>query len=244
MKPKYIFVLILLAAFSCTEKPNANQIIDQAIVTAGGERFLKSTIDLDFRGRHYKSIRDDGKYQYERIFSDSLDIVRDVLNNDGFERYVNGELTDVTDTMAVKYSASVNSVWYFALLPYGLNDASVIKSYLGETIIKGKDYYKIKVTFQEEGGGEDFQDIFIYWIEKDSHTVDYLAYSYIVDGGGKRFREAYNVRNVNGIRFADHVNYKYEDDQFGLEDYDKAFEQSVLKKLSVIELENVEVSLN
>jgi hypothetical protein len=144
----------------------------------------------------------------------------------------------------VKYTASVNSVLYFALLPYGLNDAAVNKSYLGESTIKAAAYHKIKVTFKQEGGGEDFQDIFIYWVNQQTSTVDYLAYSYAEDDGvGSRFREAYNVRNVNGVRFADYVNYKYEGSEFELADYDMAFEQEELKKLSVIELENVKVSL-
>jgi len=245
MKFKILYTLVLLSTFSCLEKPDANKIIDSAITIAGGDLFVKSTVDFDFRGRHYKSIREGGTYQYERIFMDSLDTVRDVLKNDGFERFTNNQITNVADTMAVKYTASVNSVLYFALLPYGLNDAAVNKSYLGESTIKEEIYHKIKVTFQQEGGGEDYQDVFIYWVNKKTSTVDYLAYSYEeADGVGSRFREAYNVRNVNGIRFVDHVNYKYEGNKFALADYDKAFEQGALKKLSVIELENVEVVLH
>lgn len=244
MKLKYSLIFVLLSAFSCLEKPDADQIIDQTIKTAGGDLFLKSTIDFDFRNRHYKSIRDAGTYQYERIFLDSLDTIRDVLNNDGFERFTNSEIADIADTMAVKYTASVNSVLYFALLPYGLNDAAVNKSYLGESTIKEEIYHKIKVTFEQEGGGEDYQDVFIYWVNQQKSTIDYLAYSYEEDHGvGSRFREAYNARDVNGVRFVDYVNYKYEGKQYTLQDYDKAFKQNVLKKLSVIELENVEVSL-
>jgi len=244
MKFKILYILVLLSIFSCLEEPDANKIIDHAIDKAGGELFLKSTVDFDFRGRHYKSVRDGGSYQYERIFLDSLDTIRDVLDNDGFERFTNNKITDVADTMAVKYTASVNSVIYFALLPYGLNDAAVIKTYLEESIIKGDSYHKIKVTFQQEGGGEDYQDVFIYWVNQQTFNVDYIAYSYEeADGVGSRFREAYNVRNVNGIRFVDYINYKYEGDEFALADYDKAFGQGALKKLSVIELENVEVVL-
>jgi hypothetical protein len=244
MKFNVLAVLVLLSAFSCLDKPDANKIIDQSISASGGDLLLKSTVEFDFRGRHYKSIRDGGAYQYERIFSDSLDAIRDVLNNDGFERFTNNEATAVADTMAVKYTASVNSVLYFALLPYGLNDAAVNKTYLGESTVKGAAYHKIKVTFDQEGGGEDYQDVFIYWVHQQSSTIDYLAYSYEEsDGVGSRFREAYNVRNVNGIRFVDYINYAYEGDQFAMADYDKAFEQDGLKKLSVIALEEVKVSL-
>ena len=241
MKIKYLYILTFLLAFSCSQRPDAKKIINQAIKTAGGDLFLKSTIDFDFRDRHYKSIRNGDLYQYERIFLDSLGVVRDVLNNNSFERSINGQFTNVADTAVVKYVSSINSVLYFALLPYRLNDASVNKTYIGESTIKGKAYHKIKVTFQQEGGGEDFRDIFVYWIRKDTYTVDYLAYSYLVDGGGMRFREAYNARNVNGIRFVDYVNYKYHGEEYALEDCDKAFEQNALKKLSIIALENVQV---
>ena len=59
------------------------------------------------------------------------------------------------------YSASVNSVHYFAVLPYGLDGKAVNKTYVNKVDIKGKSYHKIKVTFNEEGGGEDFEDVFM-----------------------------------------------------------------------------------
>jgi len=244
MKHNSYTLLLLLVVIGCADQPNANKIIDNAIDTSGGQLYQNTIIDFDFRDKHYKSIRDGGSFQYERIYLDSIEAIRDVLNNQEFKRYINGELTDVADTMAVKYTASVNSVLYFALLPYGLNDAAVNKTYLGESTIKGNSYHKIKVTFEQEGGGEDYQDVFIYWVNQKSFAIDYLAYSYEEDDGvGARFREAYNARNVNGIRFVDYVNYKYEGDQYSLSDYDKAFEANEMNKLSVIEIENVAVSI-
>ncbi len=66
--------------------------------------------------------------------------------------------------------------------------------------------------------------------------MDYLAYSKF----GNRFRAAYNIRVVNGIRFADYVNFKsgalIEPD---LEDYDNLYENSELTELSKIELEDI-----
>jgi hypothetical protein len=144
--------------------------------------------------------------------------------------------------MAVKYTASVNTVHYFALLPYGLNDAAVNKSSLGEVTIKNKVYHKIKVTFSQEGGGEDYEDVFVYWIDAETFKADYIAYSYIEDDGvGIRFREAYNERMVNGLRFVDYNNYKSEDATMDLLGLDKAFESGSLKLLSKIELENIVV---
>lgn len=100
-------------------------------------------------------------------------------------------------------------------------------------------YHKIKITFDPEGGGSDFEDEFLYWIHQTNHTVDYLAYSFHVEEGGLRFREAYNVRDIKGILFSDYNNYEPASDALTLGELDAAFENSGLKKLSEINLENI-----
>ena len=157
--------------------------------------------------------------------------------------YINGHLLKVPDSMAVKCTRFVNSVHYFSVLPYGLNDKAVRKKLLQETSIKETPYYKVQITFTEDGGGEDFEDVFIYWIDKTTFKIDYLAYSFHVDGGGMRFREATNERVVNGIRFVDYNNYKAKNASTKLENLDKAFENNGLNKLSEINLENVSVKI-
>ena len=107
----------------------------------------------------------------------------------------------------------------------------------------GSNYHKIQVTFAEEGGGKDFDDVFIYWIHDQNYTVDFLAYEYHVDGGGLRFRKAYNSREVSGIRFSDHVNYKADPASWKVQDLDRAYSEGALKELSKIELESVEVRI-
>jgi len=69
-------------------------------------------------------------------------------------------------------------------------------------------YYKLKVTFDQDGGGDDFDDTYVYFFNKATFKPDYLAYDFHVNGGGMRFREAYNERYVNGIRFVDYNNMK------------------------------------
>ena len=121
---------------------------------------------------------------------------------------------------------------------------AVIKEKVGEENIKGKGYYLIKVTFKKEGGGTDFEDEFLYWINKKEYTVDYLAYKYAVNGGGIRFREAYNPRVVNGLRFVDYNNYKENDLKTPLQSLGKLFETGKLMKVSVIELKDINVYIN
>ncbi len=235
--------IVLTMLMSCKKdvQPNADTIISKAIEVAGGNHVAASTIDFDFRDKHYKAIRNNGMFQLEREFRDSIYVIKDVYTNTDFTRFVNNEAVVVHDTMAKKYTNSVNSVHYFSVLPFGLDAAAVNKTYLEDVVIKGKTYHKIKVTFSQDGGGEDFEDVFVYWVNTDTNKIDYLAYSYLTDGGGMRFREAYNERYVKGIRFVDYNNYKPYNNNEKLLDLDSLFENNELKLLSKIETENVEV---
>jgi hypothetical protein len=224
------------------EKTQAQLIVDQAIEAHGSPRVSGRVIEFDFRGRHYLSKRDGGRFQYERIWTDTLgDHYRDVLTNEGLYREVNGEKVSLSAKDSDAYANSVNSVLYFALLPYYLNDGAVNKKYEGEAVVNGRPYHKIRITFGEEGGGKDHEDQFMYWIHRDRYTIDYLAYNYQTDGGGARFREAINVREVGGIRFADHINYKPHTPSMAVETFDRLLEQDSLVELSRIILENVTV---
>lgn len=245
MKFFYFFIsLSLLLGCNSTDRISAEDIINKAITQHCSNNCEKSTITFNFRNKIYKSIKNGGVFQYERIFSDSLHSIRDILTNNGFERYINDSLLEIPDTIKVKYANSVNSVHYFAQLPYGLNAPAVKKELLGETTIKGKSYYEIGISFEEEGGGTDFEDKFVYWINKTNFSLDYLAYSYAVNGGGVRFREAYNKRVINSITFLDYNNYKPETLDVDLKDLDKLFQEAKLELLSKIKTENVEVVLN
>jgi len=236
---------LLLVVTACKPENvfNAQEIVDKTVEVSGGDKFNTSTISFDFRDIHYKAIRNNGLYQYERFIADSIGQIRDVLSNDGFKRYINEKEAIVVDSMAAKYTRSVNSVHYFSVLPFGLNDAAVIKEYLGEVTIKNKMYYKIKVTFSQEGGGDDYEDVFVYWIGKEDFKADYLAYSYMDSPTelGLRFREAYNERYVNNLRFVDYNNYKPEANITDLFMLDSLFDSGKLKLLSKIENVNIKV---
>jgi hypothetical protein len=114
----------------------------------------------------------------------------------------------VLDRKAISgLTGSVNSVAYFTLLPWKLKDPAVQKRFLGSTIINGNSYEKIQVTFEQDGGGEDYQDIFLYYIDPKNNMVDYIAYKYHVNGGGARFRKAIGRQQVNGLTFQNYENY-------------------------------------
>jgi len=244
---KNIFLLILFTSLvvNCNkELQDADVIVRKSIEVSGGNKIENATINFDFRNKHYIAIRENGQFQLERTFKDSTDTIIDILSNDGFQRFLNNKPFEVSDGKEVSYSASVNSVHYFSVLPYGLDNRAVKRTYFGITKVKGKDYYKIKITFNEDGGGEDFEDVFIYWINTETFEADYLAYSYEENHGvGLRFREAYNERFIEGIRFVDYNNYKPKSKDVVLENLDFKFESDELELLSKIELKNVLVSL-
>ncbi|MCX2738901.1 DUF6503 family protein [Pontibacter anaerobius] len=237
-------LLLLFSACSGneTEKSEAQAIVDAALKAHGSEKLDQGIVTFKLRDIQYRALRDNGAFVYSRTFTDSTgQRVHDVLSNSGFKRTIDDTEVELPEEKKETYSNSVNAVVYFALLPYFLNDAAVQKSYLGEVKIKGEPYQKIKVTFAQEGGGEGFEDQYIYWFHKDRHTMDYLAYNFKENGGGSRFREVSNVNEIGGIRFQDYNNYKIADKDFLIENYDRAFEAGKLEKVSEINLEEVQV---
>ena len=110
-------------------------------------------------------------------------------------------------------------------------------------VFDGEPYHAVEVTFQQEGGGKDYEDAFVYWFHTERNTMDYFGYSYEVDGGGLRFRKAYNFRTIEGIRFSDFINFKAEYPKYSVHDLGSLYNQGVLEELSRIENENIQVRL-
>ena len=241
--PFFSCPLFFFAACQPQEERNeAQNFVDGAIETHGGKAYEQAHFTFDFRDRSYVYKREGGLYEYRRLFTDSTgQHYVDILNNSGFTRLINGDTAKLTAERAQAYASSVNSVIYFALLPFGLNDAAVQKEYLGEAVIADEPYHKVKVTFELEGGGEDYEDEFVYWFHQEANTLDYLAYSFQENGGGFRFRKAYNPRTVGGIRWQDYINYKPDSlNSVQLEQLDELFKAGNLEEVSTIELENIQ----
>ena len=239
-----ISLFLTTGLMSCRDKKvplSAQQIVDRAIDSAGGQLYGQSEFRFQFREMEYALQRKNGRKVLMRMRETDSGKVTDIWDGRDFRREFRGEAVPVADSLARAFSNSVNSVHYFAYLPYGLNDAAVNKARMEDEVIGGRAYYKIRVTFDQEGGGEDFDDVYVYWINQETYKADYLAYEFHVDGGGLRFREAYNERYVNGIRFVDYRNYKPEE-KANVRELGSLFEAGKLELLSDIRLEAVEVS--
>lgn len=239
IKHVFLFFIISAAAAGCNNDP-AHQIVNNAIAAHGGSAYDELNLAFDFRDRHYTASRKDGQFTYTREFTDTTGRIRDVLDNKGFTRFRNDKPVELSDEREGAFTRSVNSVIYFALLPYGLNDDPVNKVFVKETTIDGKPYDVIRVTFDAHEGGH--QDNYVYWFHRDQHTMDYFAYSYETDGGGIRFRKAVNPRKEGGILWQDYINYRPEDESVPIDSLEAMFVTGKLRKLSEIRMENIVVN--
>lgn len=243
MKNVLFLTVLVLAVIGCTPNKDPQKIINRAIVAHGGQLFEGRTVTFNFRDKQYLVQRKPEGYTYIRSFQDdSLGQVKDVLTNStDLERYANDTLLNLSEEWKFKYANSVNSVLYFFQLPYGLNDAAVRKTYLGQKVINEQLYDKVKVTFKQENGGKDFEDVFVYWVNVKTNTIDFLAYSYLTDGGGVRFRQAINRRSIKGMIFQDYINFKPSNQKVQVETLDQAFIDASLIELSQIVNENIKI---
>lgn len=245
MRPILFLSILLFISCETSRKLDAQKVIDQAIQSAGFSGVEDKVIEFDFRDKHYTLLRSGNSYTYTRSFQDSLGFVEDVLiNSTEFSRTVEGTPVELDDEWSGKYANSVNSVLYFVQVPLTLNDPAAIKAYQGEKEINGKIYHEVQVRFTEDNGGKDFEDVFLYWFEKETYSLDYLAYSYITDGGGVRFREAFNKQVVAGISFQDYINYKPKEKTTPLEEMLGLYLDRELIELSKIENKNIRVTIN
>ena len=241
----FVFVVLL---FACSPQKrleknmaSADAIINKTLEVHGKDNLEEKTVNFVFRGGKYEfNFHEDRSYFYQSIKTKNGVEKKSVLTNKFFEYTENGIVVNVDERKARGLSNSLNSVIYFASLPYKLIDDSVSKKKLADQEIKGVNYFQIEVTFAQEGGGEDHDDVFHYWINKKTNQIDYFAYAYSTGKGGVRFRAAYNKTEVAGIIFQDYENYKA-DKSTPLNLLPAMYEKGELKLLSKIETEQVTV---
>lgn len=241
---KYLLAALVISILACAKLPTKNaskeqQLVDEAIKAHGGALYDNAHYSFLFRGKQYAFKHENGRYTYTFDHTKNDRAVHYYLDNDQFVYTVNGDTMNLSDKDQVRYGNQLNSVIYFALLPYRLNDPAVRKAYKGISKIKGQSYQTVEVRFTEEKGGTDHEDVYYYWINEQSKTVDYLAYNFHVNGGGVRFRSAFNPRTIGGIRFQDYENYSAEFNT-PLADLPALYEKGALKLLSKVELTSIQ----
>lgn len=237
-----VAVMLVLGCEAEDKELTADQIISKAVETHGGKLYDNMEVQFDFRGRHFRAKITEGSYEYERTFEADGRLVKDLIQNDKYKRILDQREIQLEERELSTYKTATNTVIYFALLPFNLDNPVVNRQMMRPVDIKGEPYHKVEITYGKNGGGKDFEDVYVYWVHREKFTIDYLAYSYNINGGGVRFREAYNARMVNGIRFQDYVNYTIDKD-FPAQELDYAFVTDQLREISRIDLENIQVNL-
>ncbi len=218
-----------------------NEIVAESYAFHGCEKINSESITFDFREFRFQYLHTDTGLVRIRSFQDSLgNEIQDIWSRLRLRRYVNGEGISIPEEKEQAYQNSLNSIFYFVFLPKSLRDPAVNLDYIDTVSIRGEQYHKIKVTFDEEGGGEDHEDIFMYWFNIENYSMDYLAYSYETNGGGMRFRAFANRKRVKGVVFQDYLNFAPPEGA-KLVDLDSLYNEDKLKQVSVIEQENIEV---
>lgn len=226
-------------ASNVTNASKAALILEKTINSHGGDLYNTANYSFVFRGDTYSFNNNNNEnYEYSKRSEKEKTVIQDFLKNNTLTRVVNGDTIKLSEPKIKRATGGLNSVIYFATLPYKLNDKAVNATYVEETTIKGESYTVLGITFNQEGGGDDFEDQFHYWINTKTNKIDYLAYNYQVNGGGVRFRSGYNRRVIDGITFQDYINYKASPDT-ALKDLPKLYEAGELKELSKIETENI-----
>lgn len=239
MKRSILILGLIYVLSSCKTEDQSDskaiEIIKKAVEQHGGKNYEKFDISFDFRAFKVRLKQDGENYRFERVTEDSTkNQIKDILTNSSFERLINGEKKVLSEKDFIKYKEGINSIAYFVLLPYKLLDAAVVSEYVGNEVLDGKMYDKISVKFKKEGGGDDHDDVYCYWFNTHTNTMDYLAYK----NGGPRFRKAINRKEVGGIIFQDYENYEILDKNISTTEYDKAFKIGKAKLLSKIEQTN------
>lgn len=234
-------MILISATQGCNGAPTPTRTVEQAIQQHGGERFERMEVHFDFRGDAYRVVRDEGRFLYERKYRQDGTSIRDWMTNEATGREVDGQPVSLQDHERASLETTVNSVVYFGFLPFRLLDPAATHRDLGETRIGGEPYRAVEVTFQEEGGGRDWEDRFVYWFHRDQNTLDYLAYRFETDDGGSRFRRAVNRREVGGLLIQDWENFTADPEIPDIAVYPELLGSPDLRLVSRVELENVRV---
>lgn len=240
---RFLLFLLLFTACQTQKIRTAEQLIAQSVSTYGfdAERYQ---INFDFRNYSYELEREQGYFSYTRqTIKEGKKILDLMTSEEKLKRFQDDSLVSIQDSIQKVYSNSLNSVMYFFQLPKPLQDPAVNPELLSSVEIKGTSYWTLKITFDQEGGGEDFQDEFRYWINQENNQIDYLAYNYLTDGGGTRFRVAKNTKKIKGFLFQDYDNYKPQEKWTPLDSLPALYDTEILVKISTIENKNIVVKI-
>lgn len=238
---KYFYLCLILLLTACSPTPSALSVIARAIDVHGGAHVKRMKLQFMFRGQAFQAFHDGSDFRYERTrMVDSIPVI-DAIDNNGTYRWMNGVWSPVEDSLRNAVHGSINSVMYFALLPFKLADPAVRADHLGVVEMNGRDHHKIRVRFAKEGGGVDHDDVYVYWFDVETGRLAYLAYEYHVNGGGFRFREVTRYHEDQQVILMDYSNAKPTVPVSDVVDMDALWKAGKLTVVSQVNLERIQI---
>lgn len=213
--------------------------VRRAVQAHGAARLAEATVDFSFRGTPHRMTRSGGRFRFERWPRPDQ---HEVLTNEGYALFVNGERAKLSAAAAAARARSLNSVVYFASLPYVLEDPAVNAVHAGQQEVDGETYDVLEVTFDLEGGGEDHDDRFRYWLDPESGELELMAYSFTRGEGGVRLRVRTSTVGAGGVTFVNWKNFGDPNADTPLSQLPKLWLQGELPELSEILLDDIRVT--
>lgn len=240
--PRLIIALLLFVFLGCSSatKDAASDWIERANIAHGTAILDQSSFRFTFRDYTYGFTQEKYTKSYSRTKLTTEGRLTDTLyNGRDFKRWVNDIPIFLSDSLQQRYTESINSVLYFIQIPRVLKDAAVQSSFIGKENIQGEPYISLKITFQQEGGGVDYQDEYRYWIHQKTHLIDFLAYRFYSGEGGTRFRKVSHRERVNGMVFQDYENFSPPTPFPPLDSIASLYIKGKLKKVSDIQQKEI-----
>ena len=251
--PRLALAVLALTLAACQQAApqgdaEALALIDRAREHHGSAVLDRAEVTFSFRGTPFVLRRDGGRFRYARATTDSLGrTVEEAVDNDGAHRTVDGAEVALDSAEAARVATAVNSVAYFALLPAGLADPAVRARRLAPDRVGGQDYDRVEVSFAQDGGGQDHQDRYVYWLRPSDGEIGHYAYSYLETPGdtaraatGTRFRVPIGARRVGGVLFQDWQNLSA-DSSGRLERFGALYDAGRTFEVSQVVLDSVRV---
>lgn len=236
------------AAEQAVQSPDPDALVRRAMDAHGSAVLDHAVVEYELFGTRLRVMHDGGVFRYEHIHGpdDPEGPKREIFDNDGVTVEVDGVRRPAGDEERGGIMMNLNGGRYMTLLPHRLDDPQARTSYLGATTIEGEPYHEVEVTFDEEAGhGSD--DHFVFWIHRDTHTIDYRAVDFTLPGSGRRiqqFNVAVSPRRISGVLFTDWKQYgPHPDVGRQIEEFDDAWQADKLQETAPFEPREIQIRL-
>ncbi|WP_435262074.1 hypothetical protein [Tenacibaculum sp. nBUS_03] len=149
-----------------TGELKAKSIVENSIKKHGGDLYSNASYTFDFRGQEYSFNHDKDGYTYSLSWKDEDDTAIEIrLQNEQLLKTINNELVQLNQDDISSYREKINSVLFFVLLPFKLEDPNATTTYKGNNglAVRFRSFYN-----RRNVNGIIFQDYNNYTCDPNS----------------------------------------------------------------------------